>query len=447
MRIVHLTDLHLTTGKRLDEQRRILDETVSIAAGLAPDAWLLTGDFYGHTVPHRSTPEEREVLFAAVARMADVAPVVMLYGNHDYPRDLHPFAALGGELGWPVKVVDTGGELSLPTPCGRTLHLYALPYPRSTWVLAGADAPKTAQAADAEAAGRLGRVLRLWGSTVRARRATDPSAAHVLLAHANVAGSRTAGGEVMSGREIDLSAGDIDAGGFDYGALGHIHLRQEVALRAWYAGTLWRNDFSETDDKGWHLVDIDVSEEDIEEPTYLSGGEQQVLASATRYYADGDRHRVAVRWVRTNPRARITLRYRWAADHEDGVPRWVTRPNLDEHLLLGAEVRAMLVVPSQWSTTCPWEEELAGLRRRGVHDIEAYRTTEPSARVRAPAVAEAQTDEDALRCYWSTLGTEVQATEQDEALRCLAELRSASDEAIASTTARLIGAAGSAGAP
>lgn len=441
MRLIHFTDLHLVQGKRLDEQRRILDTAVSIAAGLGPDAWLLTGDFYGHTVPHRSTPEEREVLFAAVARMADVAPVVALYGNHDYPRDLHPLANLGGELGWPVRVVDAGGELDVPTPCGRTLHLYALPYPRSTWVLQGADAPKTAQAADAEAAARLGRVLRLWGATVRARRAVAPGDAHVLIAHANVAGSATAGGEVMSGREVDLSAGDIDAGGFDYGALGHIHLRQEVALRAWYAGTLWRNDFSETDGKGWHLIDVDVSEEDFEEPTFLSGGEQQVLAASTKHYADGERHRVAVRWIRTDPRDRITLRYRWAADTEDGAPRWVTRPNLDEHRLLGAEVRAMLVVPSQWATTCPWEEELAELRRRMVHDIEAYRTTEPSARVRAPAVAEAQTDEAALRAYWTTLGTEVVDTEQAEALRCLAELCDSSDEAIAAKTSMLLGAA------
>lgn len=435
MRLVHLTDLHITEGKRLEEHRRILNGVVDTALGLSPDVWLLTGDFYGHTVPHRSTPAERAVLFAAVARMADVAPVVVVYGNHDYPGDLEPLATLGGELGWPVKVVAAGGEVTTPTPCGATFHGYALPYPRSTWVLRGEEVPRSSAEADQLAADHLGNALRLWGSIVKARRLADPTAAHVLLAHANVAGSRTAGGEVMSGREIDIAVADIEAGRFDYGALGHIHLRQEVALRCWYAGTPWRNDYAETDPKGWHLIDLG---DEATKPGPRCKWPVRPLAESTTRYAGDERLPCAVRWVHTDPRARVTLRYRWAADEDTGAPRWMDRPDLDTVELTNAEVRALLVVPSQWAATCPWEEEIAELTRRGAFDIEAARTVEPSMRVRAPSVAAAVTDEEAVIAYWGVLGTELQPTEREAALACLAELRSTSDAEVMATTQLLI---------
>jgi DNA repair exonuclease SbcCD nuclease subunit len=39
-----------------------------------------------------------------------------------------------------------------------------------------------------------------------------------------------------------------------YVGLSHIHLRQQLAPRVWYAGSLSRCDYSEEEDKGYHLV-------------------------------------------------------------------------------------------------------------------------------------------------------------------------------------------------
>jgi len=56
-----------------------------------------------------------------------------------------------------------------------------------------------------------------------------------------------------------------------YVGLSHIHLRQELAPRIWYAGSLSRCDYSEVEDKGYNLVTLhapdlrpDLSDLDIE---------------------------------------------------------------------------------------------------------------------------------------------------------------------------------------
>ena len=45
-----------------------------------------------------------------------------------------------------------------------------------------------------------------------------------------------------------------------YVGLSHIHLRQELAPRIWYAGSLSRCDYSELEDKGYNLVTLQQPE-------------------------------------------------------------------------------------------------------------------------------------------------------------------------------------------
>src|SRR5439155_839059 len=45
-----------------------------------------------------------------------------------------------------------------------------------------------------------------------------------------------------------------------YVGLSHIHLRQQLAPRVWYSGSLSRCDHSEVEDKGYHLVTLDTPE-------------------------------------------------------------------------------------------------------------------------------------------------------------------------------------------
>ena len=344
--------------------------------------------------------------------------MVVLYGNHDYEGDLEPLETVGRR--YSVRVVSRAERFAINTVAGPA-HLYCLPYPTKRWILAGGDAPKGLAEQQAEVERRLGDLLQTWGHSIRAERAETVSAMavpapHILLAHLQVGGSLTSGGEVLAGQEIELSAAQLGELPIDYGALGHLHLRQSPALRCWYPGSPWRNDFGELDPKGYQLAH---------------------LGSAIG--PDG-RLPLTVEHVRTPCRSFVTLTYRWAADSDDGAPRWVTRPT--EAAIgsaKGAEVRMRLTVPEQWIAGCPWVEEQARVTAAGAHRVKAERVIEPRLRVRAPKVAAATSLPDKLSALWGTLATPPDPAEQAAALAILEEMSTRDDDQIAADTRALIG--------
>ena len=433
MRIAHASDLHVTEGPRLADQAETLSGMVDAMLEARPDLVLLTGDFYGRTVPHRSTPAERAVLFPAVVRLAGVAPVVVVYGNHDHDPDLDALEHLGGE--WPVIVVKTARVVEVPTPAG-VAHVYAIPYPSKRWLLAGEDAPRGLAESQRLVGDRLGALVGLWAHRIRRRRVAAPAEVHVLAAHLQVAGSSTAGGEVLAGQEIELTPAQLDVLPVDYGALGHLHLRQEPALRCWYPGSPWRNDYGERDPKGWHLVDVHPGAPwPLDQPLILRGLPNPDGGTTATYGGSGERHYTTVRRMPTRCRDFLTLDWRWAADHEDGAPRWITRPSdADLTAAAGAEVRARLVVPEQWVAGCPWADELGRLALAGAHRVQAEKKIEPTLRVRAPEVAAAPNHREELLAYWRTLATQPDALEQQAALDLLAEMEAGDDEALTAET-------------
>ncbi len=228
----------------------------------------------------------------------------------------------------------------------------------------------------------------------------------------SVGGATLSGGEVLSTREVSIGRDALALLDADYGALGHIHQRQELAPRAWYVGSPWPVDFGERGPRGWNLVETGAGPRDV---------------------SVGFRDSGARPWV--------TLRYRWAADREDGHPRWLERPSPEALLAAGgAVVRARLVVPDGHVASCPWDAELEELRT-SAHRLKAERVIEPSVRVRAPAVAEAATLEAKLQAYWSTLESPPEPQDRAAALEALAELQDSEDPELEARTAQLLAAA------
>ena len=88
VRILAICDLHVTERQREEDQRAVLARVADDADQLRPALSIIGGDLYGHAVPHRSTPTEREILAPFVQRLARWGPVVVLVGNHDVPEDL-----------------------------------------------------------------------------------------------------------------------------------------------------------------------------------------------------------------------------------------------------------------------------------------------------------------------------------------------------------------------
>src|SRR3990167_5962571 len=108
-RLIHVGDVHLQHGHPRNADRLAsLDQIVDEGRQLDQlGAWLLPGDLF-HA---RSTVADRNDLAERLALMADVAPVVVVRGNHDQPGDLDIFSRLKAR--WPVSLATRPGVLDL----------------------------------------------------------------------------------------------------------------------------------------------------------------------------------------------------------------------------------------------------------------------------------------------------------------------------------------------
>src|SRR5581483_3778690 len=89
--LVHIGDFHAAPGPRNADRYRALDQIISESLQLPRlGAFLWPGDLFDAA----SSTEDRNGLDERLQRMADAAPVVICYGNHDRAGDLDGFARL-----------------------------------------------------------------------------------------------------------------------------------------------------------------------------------------------------------------------------------------------------------------------------------------------------------------------------------------------------------------
>ena len=404
MLIAHLTDLHVTGGVALEDQAEDLARVVDRVLEARPDLVTLTGDYYGRQVPHHPTLRERAVLEPHLVRLAQACPVVALGGNHDHGEALGLVRQLGGL--YPIQVLERAGSKLVHTPAGP-VRVYWLAYPTKRWLLASST-PGVLEAR-AMAQERLATLLKAWGNRMARQRLQEPDTPIVALGHFQVTGSTLSSGEVLATGEIEVGRDSLAGLPVDYGALGHVHARQEVAPAWWYAGNPWPCDFGEHGRRGFHLVTVGEGPARVE---FVDSGHRE--------------------WV--------TLRYRWAADRDSGEPRWIERPTDAEiEAVRGQVVRPRLIVPDVHAASCPWEAELDRLEAVA-HRVKRKdsRQIEPTIRVRAPEVANADTLEDKIRAWWGTLESPPEDQDRAAALTALADLQELEDEDLAADTRRLV---------
>src|SRR5438876_11255730 len=83
-----------------------------------------------------------------------------------------------------------------------------------------------------------------------------PGCYKLFFGHFGVAGARVSSGQPLVGRCAEYPLEPLMSLRAQYIGLSHIHLRQELAPRVWYSGSLSRCDYSETEDKGYNLVTL-----------------------------------------------------------------------------------------------------------------------------------------------------------------------------------------------
>ncbi|MGE4030441.1 MAG: exonuclease SbcCD subunit D [Thermoleophilia bacterium] len=249
MRLLHTGDWHL--GKRLygtertAEARRSLDEIALIAEQEEVDAVIVAGDLLDRRVVD---PAAFGLCLRALGRLAQVAPVLVVAGNHDDPDlwiHLAPHLALSGiHVAGRVQAA-ADAVVTVPTAAGP-LHAALLPWPDpARMALEAGSSVRDARGRYAEG---VSGILAAYAAEARRRRAEDGGAA-VLVGHLMVDKALAGGGEreLTMGITYVVSPAALPAD-LDYIALGHVHRPQTIpglAAPGRYAGSPIALDFSE----------------------------------------------------------------------------------------------------------------------------------------------------------------------------------------------------------
>lgn len=245
---VHLGDLHLRPNARNAQRLAALDQVIEEGLQL-PDlgAWLWPGDL-NHG---RMSIDDRNALGARLQWMANRAPVVICYGNHDAPGDLDIFEKITAQ--YAIHVVRDPGVILVPLATDVTAAIFVLPYPSKGALLtlgsAGEDPLIDAQDI----------LTRIWEAGVH-HLATHHAQSRpcVMIGHVNVAGSIASTGQPQIGTEIELTREMLAQLGVlgqpIYRGLNHIHKAQKIG-GAYYAGSMCRLDWGEVEEKRYLVIE------------------------------------------------------------------------------------------------------------------------------------------------------------------------------------------------
>lgn len=289
VRILHTSDWHV--GRRIrgrdrsEEHRAVLAELVGYADSKDVDLTLVAGDVFDTASP---TAAAEEIVWKTLLDLSDIAPVLVVAGNHDNPARFDAIAPLLDRAGVTVigapRPPDDGGVITI-AELGVSVALLPFVSQRSIVKAAdimGADPDQHAGAFE----DRMRRVV----EALTADMTTDTI--NLLVTHMTVYGALAGGGE----RTAHIFGYAVPAGLFpghlSYVALGHLHRQQKMphSSAVWYSGSPLQLDFGEVaDQKGALLVNAEPGRPaSVEELPFsagrrlmsIQGSLEQVLARA-----------------------------------------------------------------------------------------------------------------------------------------------------------------------
>ncbi len=247
MRLLHTADWHLGRSfhgaSLLGAQTAWVDWLVGTARDADVDAVLVSGDLYDRAL---APVDAVRLADEALGRLVDIAPVVVISGNHDSAARLGFGAGMLTRAGLHVRTDPT--RIGEPVLIGDAA-VYGIPYLEPDVARPLLDVDERGHGPVLDAA--MGRVRADLATRAKGTRA-------VVLAHAFVSGAD------VSASERDLSVGGAASvppstfSGVDYVALGHLHGPQSVGANGRYAGSPIAFSFSEARHrKSVAIVDLD----------------------------------------------------------------------------------------------------------------------------------------------------------------------------------------------
>lgn len=274
IRVLHFADVHIgmeNYGKtdpnsglssRVVDFLRRMDEMVEYARDNDVDLVIFAGDAFKTRSPNPTFQRE----FAwRIQDLAELAPVVMLVGNHDLPPNSLKASSIEiyQTLRVPnVRIAHDFEVFDVETKRGRVV-IGTAPYPIRARLMQDVDLTgRTIRDTDKLLEETLGNLLSQLAQDADDLAGNDVP--RLLTGHFTVHGAAL-GSErkVMLGRDVQISLGLLADNRWDYVALGHIHKHQNMTHNnedvpdVVYSGSIERIDFGEElDPKGFCWVEL-----------------------------------------------------------------------------------------------------------------------------------------------------------------------------------------------
>ena len=226
-------DVHLEEDHYFGDTAQCLEWFVADAIANDVGLFVINGDL----TTYKATIKERNLWIDMLIRMANHAPTVLVAGNHgaELNGDRYVYAKAKGKF--PVYLCTEPEFIELDR-----VVIAVFPYPRTGEYL-GTPEEVGLQTAFVEQLEEFNQ-----------RFARRPDSFRLFFGHFGVVGARVSSGQPLVGRCAEYPLAPLRSLEAQYVGLSHIHLRQQLAPRVWYAGSLSRCDYSEAEDKGYHLV-------------------------------------------------------------------------------------------------------------------------------------------------------------------------------------------------
>jgi len=274
IRVLHFADIHIgmeNYGKtdpnsglssRVVDFLRRMEEMIEYARDNDVDLVIFAGDAFKTRSPNPTFQRE----FAwRIQDLAELAPVVMLVGNHDLPPNALKASSIEIYDTLKVNNVRVAHDFDVFTVETKrgTVVVGTAPYPiRSRLMEQAEQTGRTIAETDRILEDTLNNILR--DMAARADEIGDDTP-RLLTGHFTVRGA-VMGSErnVMLGRDVQVSLNLLADARWDYVALGHIHKHQNLTKGrddvppVVYSGSLERIDFGEeTDTKGFCWIELE----------------------------------------------------------------------------------------------------------------------------------------------------------------------------------------------
>lgn len=378
-RIAVIADSHFDETSRFDECISIHDWIAEDIASRGADLIVHTGD----VLERKSTPTERVAVANWLTRVAEIAPTILVRGNHDWigpdgDGDLAIFSKLRTRHA--IIVEERAGVHII-----NGIAVAAMAWPRKAQLLAASGL--SAEAAEQTAAAALRSVLRGLGAELAMH-----DGPRMLAVHAMVRGSVTSTGQPLCGCDMEIGVEDLALANPQFVALGHIHCGQNFnfgGIPMVFPGSPRRTAFGEVEEKAY--LEVLLSKESVEWKRIPTPATPMLLVEDE--WHDGAWRSGA---HRVDPKgAELRFRFRVASDQRDAAK--AAAASIKERWLAAGAIHVKL------------DEQVV-----------------PTVRARAPEITTATKLTDKLACLWRVRRDAPDEARRERLFSKLTELEEAS---------------------